>query len=242
MNKICDISYFNPIAIKIANFIDDNNKNTILKYAIKDNNFKLCKYLLHDLKLEINFSLKIDYIFYAIKKNNTKIIQLFLKYININNINLTNKNDETILCIAIRNNNSFIAKKLINMGADVNGMDNEFRPIHKKTNYTPLCLSVINNNYKLTKFLLYNGANPNIWSDGFAFNDSYLPLHKAIEKNNLKLVKLLFKFNALSETQDVYYGHYGNIINDSPLQLAIKLNKTNLKKIIKLFFHYGQYN
>ena len=49
-------------------------------------------------------------------------------------------------------------------------------------------INKMNNNYKLTKFLLREGANPNIWSGGYGFNDSYLPLHQAVKKNNLNLL------------------------------------------------------
>lgn len=234
--NFCDLSYYNPIAIKIAEYVTDKNNNTIINYMIKDNNFKLCKNL---LSLH-NFYITIEDLFYAINKNNTKMIQLLLNNFNIDLINYTDKNNETLLCHAVRNNNSYIAKLLVYMGADVDGCDNVYKSIKKKLNYTPLCLSVMNNNYKLTKFLLFEEANPNIWSDGFGGNNSYSPLHKAIKNNNLKMIKLLLKYGAVSEDKSIYLNNY-SFNYESPLQYAINLNFKNIKKIIKLFFAYNQY-
>lgn len=235
MTNICDLSYYNPIGYLIASYITDNKNNTILKYAIQDNNSKLCKQLLF-----LNNNVSVYELFYAIKQNNTKIIQLLLNNFDINLINEQDNYGETLLCYAIRNNNSYISKLLIYMGSDIDGMDDIQYSISKKLNYTPLCLSVMNNNYKLTKFLLIEGANPNIWSDGFSGNDSYLPLHKAIKNNNLKMIKLLLKYGAFSESKIILIKNY-TFEHISPLQYAINLNPNNLKKIIKLFFHFNQY-
>ncbi len=229
MNKMLDLSIYNPIAIKIASFMKDN---IILKLAIEDNNYILCSWILKDIKEFNNYNLLIK----IIKKNNNKLINLFIPYIKYYNIfEQCDHYDETILCYAVKYNNYNLCRFLVNY-VSIDGNDNIYVSNSRKLSETPLCKAVINNNYKITKLLLENNANPNIWSGGGYGNDCYLPLHKAYENKNIKIIKLLLSYGAVyNEDLDISYGKYGFQYVDSVLNIAIQ--DKNIK-IIKLFKSY----
>jgi ankyrin repeat protein len=228
--QFCDLSYYNPIGLNIASFVD----NTILlKYAIKENNYKVCKIILDDIK-ELTNNLIFSY---AVENNNDIIIELLLNYIYDNNI-LDEKDqfNDTPLNKAAFNGNLELCKYLIYNNVDILGYK-ENENLNKKLNSTPLYSSVQSNNYKLVKFLLKNGANPNIWSfTGFG-NIGELPLHIAIENNNYKIAKLLILYNAnpKEELYTNYINYSYSVHHYSPLYLAIKKKKI---KFIKLFKYY----
>lgn len=231
LKKMCNLKEFNPIGIIIANYVVDNKYDIILKYAIKDNNYNLCKLLLHDLT-ELNYPLIFSY---AVEKNNNKIIQLLLDY--IYNYDIFNEQDpigNMPLNNAALNGNLELCRFLINNNIYINGLDiNE----KKKLNSTPLLDAVKSRNYKLIKFLLNNKANPNIWSYTGYGNYGDLPLHIAIENNDYKIAKLLILYGADPTESFILSYKYGDINHISPLELAKRQNKI---KILKLFKSYNR--
>lgn len=234
LNNYLDLTYYNPIVINIASYVTDSENNSILIYAIRDNNYNLCKFL-----LENGFNPNIKYCKFpkypilneAIKYNNYKIIKLILKY--IIDINELDYKMESPLCRSCENGNYNISKLLLKLGAYINGY---YANYNKKLNYTPLYYAVKSNNIKLVEYLLKKNANPNIWSDGAYGNPSYLPLHIAIENNNYKMCKLLLLYGALpEEDNDVQYGNYWYRNNPSPYDIILK---TNNIKLLNLFKYY----
>ena len=230
LQQLCNLKEFNPIGIIIANYVIDNKYNIILKYAIQDNNYKLCKLLLTDLK-ELYYPLIFSY---AIELNNNIIIQLMIDY--IYDWNILDEYDSfanTPLNKAANTGNLELCKFLINNGVNINGLD-EYED--RKLNSTPLLDAVISKNYKLVKFLLKNGADPNIWSYTGYGNYGDLPLHIAILNNDFKISKLLILYGANPNESYIFTCKYTSIIYISPLELAKKRNKI---KILKLFKYYN---
>ena len=238
MNKLCDLSYFNPIGLKIANYVTDIK--ILLKIAIKEQNYKVCKTLLNNIK-----ELKYPLIFsYAIEQNNNKIIKLLLDYIYDNNI-LDEKDDfnDTPLNKAAWNGNLELCKFLVYNNVNIQGYNNipdKYGNTNK--NSTPLYCAVKSNNYKLVKFLLKVGVNPNLWSNTGFDSQGYLPLHAAIKNNNYKIIKLLLSYDAdpLYNIITIYNNpmddiHCEPIKHLSPLYKAIYKQKI---KFIKLFKYY----
>ena len=243
MNKICDLSYYNPIGIIISEYLID--LKIILKDAIYHNNYNVCKTLLNYFK-ELTES-NSDIFLYAVQQNNDKIIKLILNYINYekNNIILDYKNsyNDTPLNFAALNGNLELCKFLIYHNVNIQGYNEiEDKYGNININSTPLYCAVNSNNYKLVKYLLKCGADPNRWSNiGFNYK-GYLPLHTAIKNNNYKIAKLLILYDANPYINEVTW--YSNPIYDiccetihhnSPLFLAIKKEKI---KFLKLFKHY----
>lgn len=233
IKSLCNLNYYNPIGLHIANYVIDNNKNLILHYAIDDNNIILCKYLLDDIKI-ISYPLLFSYI---IQKNNNELIKLFINYINpnINIFNEINSVQETLLCHSTYNNNYELSQFLIYNNININGYDISY---NKKINNTPLYNAVVNNNYKLVKLLLKNNADPNIWSHTGYGDIGELPLHAAIYNNNYKICKLLILFEADPLLELTISSKYGYNKFESPLQIVLNDLVTKFK-FLKLFQHYN---
>jgi ankyrin repeat protein len=233
LKELCNLNYFNPIGLKIAKFSMDIE--VLLKDAIELDNYDVCKTLLEykkELKYPLIFSL-------AIEKNNKKIINLILDYINdISILNELDQYNETPLNKACRNGNLELCKFLLYYNVNINGYYTINENLDKKINDTPLYCAVKSNNTKLVKFLLVNGADPNIWSaTGYGLIGS-LPLHAAIENNNYKIIKLLLMYNADPKEGYTTTCKYGIVEHNSPLILVINQKK---KKILKIFKNYSDY-
>ena len=147
ITHLCDLTYYNPIGLKIAEYTI--NTEILLKYAIKENNYIVCKNLLNNIK-----ELKSNLIFsYAVEQNNNTIIQLLLDYIYDNNI-LDEKDDfnDTPLNKAAWNGNLELCKFLVYNNVNIQGYNNipdKYGNTNK--NSTPLYCAVKSNNYKQNK-------------------------------------------------------------------------------------------
>jgi ankyrin repeat protein len=228
--QLCDISHYNPIGLNIGSFIDHT---ILLKYAIKENNYIVCKIILDEIK-ELTNNLIFSY---AVENNNDKIIHLILDYIyDYNILDEKDQFNDTPLNKAAFNGNLNLCKYLVYNNVNILGYK-ENENLNKKLNSTPLYSATQSNNYQLVKFLLKNGADPNIWSfTGFG-NVGELPLHVAILNNNYKIAKLLILYGANpNEELNTYYPKFGvDIKHYSPLYIAINTNKI---KFLKLFKYY----
>jgi ankyrin repeat protein len=92
------------------------------------------------------------------------------------------------LLIACLNNNTELAKYLINNGADIN--------VQNKCLDTPLMLACRMNNFELFKYLIDKGADPLIKG---AFNHTVMSL--ACLNNNIEIVKLLIQKGVSSDVE-----------------------------------------
>lgn len=88
---------------------------------------------------------------------------------------------------------------------------------HQSDKKTPLMIACENGYADVVGILLNAGANPDAKSAGAS---GYTPLHRAIQKNNIEIIRLLLNRNAnLNVTDDS---------GQTPLMLACELNNTNL--------------
>ena len=114
--QLCDLTFFNPIGLKIAEYTTNNE--TLLKYAIQENNYIVCKNLLNNIK-QLNSNLVFSY---AVEKNNDTIIQLLLDY--IYDYTILDERDEfnnSPLNKAAKNGNLELCKFLVYNNVDILG-------------------------------------------------------------------------------------------------------------------------
>ncbi len=115
--------------------IDINKKEskygtTPLIQAINNNNTEIAKLLLEKENIDINTQnmTGVSSLMIAIQKENTEIINLLLEKPGIN-LNLEHSIKWTAIIFAIRENLHHLVKKLIDMGADINIIDNNSRTL-----------------------------------------------------------------------------------------------------------------
>ena len=120
-----------------------------------------------------------------ISENNIDMVKLLSDLEQGADINLQNKDGNTALIYAIRENNIEMVKLLLlEKGADTN--------LQNKDGNTALIYAIRENNIEMVKLLLEQGANTNLQN-----KDGNKGLMYAIRENNIEIVKLLLDYGAL---------------------------------------------
>ena len=119
-------------------------------------------------------------------KEKRKLSQLLEKILNVVDVDILGKHGETPLHQAILRQNIFVAKFLLEKGADCNVLND--------SNAGPLFFAVANRDIESVKLLLLFGANPAIKSKRGS------PLEVAVSTNSSSILQLLeeYKPNSLS--------------------------------------------
>jgi ankyrin repeat protein len=151
-------------------------------------------------------------------------------------VNFQLKDGRTALMFACCNNDLNVVKDLINKGADVNLVENEFQN-------SALFMSISKNKIEISKYLINNGANVNllnIYNENVLFwavvhknyelvellcnkgcninifnNKGQHPLFLAIKSKEYEIVKILIKYKANLEMKETIY-------EDTPLLASMK--------------------
>lgn len=110
----------------------------------------------------------------------------FLSFIGVLNLNKKNDAGQTLLHQAIANNQTEVAKYLVDKGADLNLPDTKGN--------TPLHIATQNNQTEVIKYLVDKGARLNLQN-----NEGKIPLDMADQKNNPNLKEKLFEEINLNE-------------------------------------------
>ncbi|XP_057320544.1 putative ankyrin repeat protein RF_0381 [Microplitis mediator] len=223
----------------------DVNYGAPLDQAIDNNSYEIVKYLVaNGAKVNTCGKWKMTPLQRAVKKGNKEIIELLLKYkadVNAGSsfeplcLTLAIENDnydifqlllnaradihsssigKPLIHLAVDKNNYEITKHLINCGADVNAVYD---------NKTPLFLAVARENEKVVELLINNKANVNqriIY--GNPLNSFSTAFYKAVEINNLNIVKILVN----SPSMNV------NLSSHPPLHKAIRENNYEITKYL----------
>ncbi len=129
-------------------------------------------------------------------------------------VNKKDAKGRTLLENAIWDNQYEIAKFLIKNGSNVN---------IKTSAGAPISIAILNNNIKLVTFLIDNNADLNI-PDCFG----YKPIHRAVEMNNSKMIRVLVNAGVDVNSQQEENGKYAIHV------AAEKLSLDALKTLVKL--------
>jgi ankyrin repeat protein len=210
--------------------IRDNNKNYLMHYAILYNNIEITELLLeNNAKIDI---IDIDgrcILYYPVKYNYYDMLSLLLIYnkknIGVSIIDIVDKDGNTPLHYSIFFTNIDMVKLLLKNNADVNIKNNRgYNALHMaiyvknielckiilnyniyidavtNTGETPLHLATTFQLYDICELLLINGVDPNI-ND---FDNELTSIIYSVVLNDIKLFKLLLKYNASLILQDIY--------------------------------------
>jgi len=232
----------------IMNYINENkiNNRSLIEFLIKDGIYS-----------------KEDQLFLAIENNDVSLAkELIHKGINLN----VESENGTLLNYAIQHDNKTIVQYLVENGADINKICTNSNSYSNNINlnYPPLLLAIHHNNEWIVKYLIEKGANTDI----YVRNQSLLSL--IIERNNLKLLKLLNNYGLLlynlsnfenylkesventiknnnSEIVDYIINEYMEINENIFLDINIyccleNANKYDYKELVKCFIDAGLYS
>ena len=158
----------------------------LLIAAKKNSNEKIVKELLKSKNIEE--SEKLEALWRAIDNKNIKVFDVLLKATKGEN-SFSNKNKETILMKACKEEKIDIVKRLIKAGANVNAQD--------ENGITALMFACKNNNFDIAKILLGAKADVNIKD-----HDGYTALRYACIVENFEIVNTLITAGADVNSQD----------------------------------------
>ena len=124
-------------------------------------------------------------IYLAVFNNDIKKLNQLLQLIknNYNILNNDSKTEDSLLHIAVSNNNYNIVKLLLKYNIDVNSINLDY--------ITPLHIAVETNNIKIVKLLLDYGANINATNI-----DQEFPLYISVYNDYLDMTKILLDYGA----------------------------------------------
>ncbi len=126
---------------------------------------------------------------------------------------------------AVKNEDFVMLELLISLKGNINRASDAWK--------TPLGCAVENASYDVAEWLLEHGANPNISKDPpLPIKDYALPIDLATKNNNLAMLKLLLKYNAIV---DCHYGEKARYLTKQYFMPDIEqtLNHAELKQLIK---------
>jgi len=188
LNAICenDIMYFKDCIKKIGiNFrLKSENNDTLLMYAISDSESEIYKYFIkNNADLLVENELGENVLHSAIYSGKLERIDEIIDYVNINK---TTMEGTTPLLLSIGLEYENIATRLIEKGADINYADSEGN--------SPLHLASFFGLYPVVKILVEKGAKLNSKT-----KKGNLPLALAVNQQNEKIVKFLYKSIYISD-------------------------------------------
>lgn len=228
------INQLNHILINNSYIINsiDKKGETLLSYAINNNNYKLCDLLLNNPKLNLDYKDNNgnSYLHLAVKNQNEKIINNLIE----KDINLNNKNNfgKTPLQIAYEYGNKSIIKILNNYAMNILMRNNEHKLSTKfKTRKTTndnkksnISTKTLKNNKSEFKLLKYNLKSPKRNND----NDY-------INNNNQKENRMLSKYCNFYKSNPHFLIKSSNEMNRYNISNSIltsrRENKNNIKSL-----------
>ena len=165
---------------------------------------------------------------WAIRDNNTKVLDLLLKYADC--FDQADFSGETPLMLAIRKHNEIVANTLIDKGADINAVDNNGHSAFywaKRNREEGICMQLYELNVdtivQLVPELKVVSTNSYIDRAHFYSSKNLLKLNTDWNRENtgFKLIDI-FNGNTLNTDrneyslyQDIYYDNHGNIGNEN---------------------------
>ncbi|XP_057328229.1 putative ankyrin repeat protein RF_0381 [Microplitis mediator] len=205
------------------------HRETALKYAIERKNWNLIKYLndirpkndiyLNNLMRETFKNHSLD----QLAEMGYSEGEIFLLLGRYAVMNMKNQEQDTILYLAIKNENIEMVKYLLDMGANVNIL-----ATYDHRNYTSglaaLHVAVDLKLADIVQLLLdQEDCDVNVKSES-----GLTPLHIAALNNNLAIAKKLINKGATNEV----YSRYGSLLNATPFHMAVLKNSV---EVIKYF-------
>ena len=216
-------------------FIEDINNNDAFDISYQHGNHDFLKYIF-ELKSSKMFSYNDKYFISLVQNRQKGAIEIFYKYIDINNFenyNIVNKTMDTLLIVACRSENDEIIPTLINNGIDP--------LIRNKYGNNCLHICAYRNSFSgagivLSKLESNEEKNKIEEILSCKNEDGETPMHIGCEYNYENLILLFISFLMRS---DIKIQLVKNNAGLTPLQLAIKRHNY---KIALMFLKYLDYN
>jgi ankyrin repeat protein len=218
---LCDFPSIYAIELLVEHGLDinacDERGNTFLHYLINKKDIEYDKYIEILIQTSADFNrqnrLGRTPFLEALEQKNFQLIGIFLRHIEITNINITDSLGNTALHYCKYLNENMIYETVLQSNPTSLNAQN-------RDGQTPLHDAILSDNYSFARFLLQRGADLTLTN-----KDGNTPLHLAAKDDNTKMCKLLMKYPQLDLTSV-------NKMGKTPLHLACANEKPNVAAIL----------
>ncbi len=218
---LCDFPSIYSIDILVEHTLDinasDERGNTFLHYLVNKKEIDYDKYVEKLIEKSADFNRQnqlgrtpfLD----ALEKNNFQLLAVFLRHIDVTNINVLDTLLNTALHYCKYLHETFIYDSVLNSNRSSLNAQN-------RDGQTPLHDAIVCDNYSFAQYLLQHNCDVSL-----ANKDGNTPLHLVAKDDNVRMCKLLMKYAKLDFT-------VMNKLGKTPLHLACANEKANVAAIL----------
>jgi ankyrin repeat protein len=218
---LCDFPSIQSIELLVEHSLDinesDERGNTFLHYLVNKKDIDYEKYVEKLIEKSADFNrtnhLGRTPFLEALEQNNFQLIAVFLRHIDVTNINVADKLLNTTLHYCKYLDEKFIYDSVLKSNPlSLNAQNSDGQ--------TPLHDAIMFNNHAFAQYLLQHNCDVSLKN-----KDGDTPLHLVAKDDNVRMCKLLMKYAQLDLT-------VRNKMGKTPLHLACANEKTNVIKIL----------
>ena len=218
---LCDFPSIQSIELLVEHSLDinahDERGNTFLHYLVNKKDIDYDKYVEKLIEKSADFNrqnhLGRTPFLNALEQNNYQLLAVFLRHIDVTNINVVDTSLNTTLHYCKYLNEKFIYDSVLQSNPSSLNAQN-------RDGNTPLQDAVLCDNYLFVQYLLQQNCD-----SSFTNKDGNTALHLAARDDNVRMCKLLMKYSQ-SELTTV------NRMGKTPLHLACANEKANVAAIL----------
>lgn len=218
---LCDFPSIRAIELLVEHALDvnaaDERGNTFVHYLVNKKEIDYEKYVEKLIEKSADFNrpnqLGRTAFLDALEQNNHQLLAVFLRHIDVTNINVVDTMSNTALHYCKYLHETFIYESVLNSNPTALNAQN-------RDGQTPLHDAILCDNYAFAQYLLQHNCDVSL-----ANKDGNTPLHLAARDDNVRMCKLLMKYAVLDLTAT-------NKVGKTPLHLACANEKANVAAIL----------
>lgn len=218
---LCDFPSIRSIELLVEHGLDinacDERGNTFLHYLVNQKDVDYDKYVEKLIETSADFNRQnqlgrtpfLD----ALEQNNFQLLAVFLRHIDVANVNVVDTLMNTTLHYCKYLNEKFIYDSVLTSNPTSLNAQN-------RDGQTPLHDAIVCDNYPFAQYLLQHNCDVSLTN-----KDGNSPMHLAARDDNVRMCKLLMKYSQLDLTVT-------NKMGKTPLHLACANEKANVAAIL----------
>lgn len=218
---LCDFPSIDAIELLVEHSLDinayDEQGNTFLHYLVNKKDLAYDKYVEKLIEKSADFNRQNQLgrtpFLEALEQNNFQLLAVFLRHIDVTNINVVDTLFNTALHYCKYLNEKYIYDSVLASNPSSLNAQN-------RDGQTPLHDAILCDNYLFAQYLLQHNCDVSLTN-----KDGNTPLHLVARDDNVRMCKLLMKYTQLDLTVT-------NKMGKTPLHLACANEKANVAAIL----------